>query len=106
MVATVSLEDSLVLDSFIVVSDDLRHDSTAVFVFFTRFFQHIEEKYPQVKTIHVWSDGCASQYKSKLPFFPGAGTFAQLRSWTSLENGQHCVLKNGSLRRLMVNGLS
>lgn len=70
MVITLSKEGSntVIRDSIIVVSNDLKHDSSAVAAFMERFFFHVSSNYSEVDTIHIWSDGCAAQFKSKKPF--------------------------------------
>lgn len=56
-----------VTDYLIFLSDDLKHDS-----FFTKHIADYCINYLQSKqfvSIHMFSDGCPSQYKSKIPFF-------------------------------------
>ena len=100
-----------ILDSFVVISDDLKHDSTAVLVFFHKLFGRIKAKYKHVQNIHIWSDGCAAQYKSKLPFFHisrGLGQESYTLTWNffgsrhgkSAADGEAGVVKS-TLARLL-----
>ena len=52
---------------FDVISDNLKHDGSAVKVFLNRLASHLSTNYPHVKCLHIWSDGCGVQYKSRLP---------------------------------------
>ena len=47
-----------------VLSDDLQHD--VVFVYETQkiVIQFLKNKFPHVKSLHYFSDGCAAQYKN------------------------------------------
>lgn len=65
MVITINESDEVLRDSVVIVSDDLTHDSSAVLQFFKVFLAHVGIHYPAIQTIHIWSDGCAAQYKSK-----------------------------------------
>lgn len=58
----------ILLDSIVILSDDLQHDHAAVTTFINVLAIHIGVLYPEIKTINIWSDGCCSQYKSKNPF--------------------------------------
>jgi len=54
-------------DSLVIISNDLKHDAYAVQHFMTVLGSHLQSLYPEVTDIIMWSDGCAAQYKSKLP---------------------------------------
>ncbi|WAR10111.1 VRTN-like protein, partial [Mya arenaria] len=54
----------IVRDAMIFVSDDLKHDYFAVQHYFQKAESYLREHIP-VKKLFVFSDGCASQYKSK-----------------------------------------
>lgn len=62
-------------DSVCLISNDLKHFASAVFVFIDTLLAHIQIMYPQIDTVIVWSDGCAAQYKSKIPFLNIARAF-------------------------------
>ena len=47
-----------------VISDHLKHDTTAVQCYIARFLQYLLDEKPQIKKIHYYSDGAASQYKN------------------------------------------
>ena len=69
MVLVVPNEGGIIRDSVCAISNDLKHDATAVKEFFSALFLHINIMYPNINKVHVWSDGCSAQYKSKLPFY-------------------------------------
>ncbi|XP_038055143.1 uncharacterized protein LOC119727354 [Patiria miniata] len=62
---------TLVRDSMIFLSDDIRHDYHAVEHYLNMASQHLASNMQQVDKEVLWSDGCQSQYKGK-------GTFADL----------------------------
>ena len=62
-------------DSFVCVSGDLSHDAAAVKAFIQALSSHVESKYPHIEHIHIWSDGCGAQYKSKVPMYNLARNF-------------------------------
>lgn len=63
-------EDDQVTDEYIdIISDDLGHDSHAVHAFMTKVIKHLkEERKVDFQHAIIISDGCAAQYKSKIPF--------------------------------------
>jgi hypothetical protein len=75
MVVTINNKDGTMRDSVVGISDDLTHDNSAVESFIHALFLHLSIHHPQVQTIIVWSDGAASQYKSKLPLYNISKTF-------------------------------
>ena len=58
-----------VRDAVSFVSSDLKHDAAAVNVFMSQLFHHLKMQTPTFNKLIVWSDGCASQFKSRQPFF-------------------------------------
>lgn len=62
--------DNLVTEYIVFLSDDLVHDAPFVNLVLTTTEQHLNDL--GIEKIVVWSDGCAAQYKSKLPFFYAA----------------------------------
>ena len=50
--------------SFCIISDHLQHNSDSVFTFQTRLLEQIKSEFPNVSTIHYFSDGASSQYKN------------------------------------------
>ena len=58
----------VVTESVVVISDDLKHDHNAVHKFIAVNDSVIRKRNPNVEKYIQWSDGCASQYKSKGPF--------------------------------------
>lgn len=58
-----------IYESLIFVSDDQQHDHHAVHPFFTLAMNHLRvERQLDPSLVLQWTDGCASQYKSKGPF--------------------------------------
>lgn len=62
-------------DSVVVISNDLHHDGHAVKAYIKCLGNHIEEKYPQISELIIWSDGCSCQYKSRVPVYNIAQSF-------------------------------
>ncbi len=55
-------------DEFMCVSKDMVHDAHAVFTYVTSALKHLRLQGTVVTKIYIFSDNCAVQYKSKLPF--------------------------------------
>ena len=51
--------------SFVIISDCLHHDATAVHLFQKRLVQFLQEKFLKVNKIFYFSDGSAAQYKNR-----------------------------------------
>ena len=52
--------------SYAIISDELQHDKQSVAVFINKvLFDFIKKAHPQVNTVHIFSDGPSSQFKSK-----------------------------------------
>ena len=51
--------------SIIYISDDLDHDVSLVYKFQEKTAAYINENFPGVNEVEYFTDGCASQYKSK-----------------------------------------
>lgn len=75
MVAIFSSDSAVKRDSIIAISDDLRHDSSAVKVFIQTLVHHFRSRHPNIKHIIIWSDGCGAQYKSRQPMINIAKAF-------------------------------
>ena len=56
-------------DAVIAISPDLNHDATAMKTFLRYLDTNIFIHHPTIKHLIVWSDGCACQYKSRLPLY-------------------------------------
>ena len=56
--------------SIVMLTDNLKHDTTAVATFQPRLIEDIKELKPNIDItkIHFWSDGAASQYKNRIFF--------------------------------------
>ena len=62
-------DGALVTDNFIIISDNLKHDANAVKIYTSLVLRSIkEERGITVTSIVQFTDGCAAQYKSRLPF--------------------------------------
>ena len=58
----------LIRDSVVFISDDLKHDWAAVKCFVQNLSYHLGIMAPHIRKLIMFSDGAASQYKSRLPF--------------------------------------
>ena len=56
--------NQLVTKSLCFMSDDLQHDTCFVYEVLRRMTTFCQQKYPQLKAIEYFSDGCAGQYKN------------------------------------------
>ena len=59
----------VVTEIIIALSDDLIHDAHAVKAFHDATIEHLKSRNIKFDRLIKISDGCSSQYKSKLPFF-------------------------------------
>lgn len=57
---------NIVKEYLVFLSDDLKHDACFTKFVFQKCLDHIKEK--QLSCVHIFSDGCASQYKSAHTF--------------------------------------
>ena len=58
----------LVHDEFMCISRDLSHDAHAVHTYTKLAIQHLKAQGTPVEKLYIFSDNCANQYKSRLPF--------------------------------------
>ena len=75
MVAIFNKNNAVTRDSVIAITPDLKHDASAVKVFIQILAKHLQSHYPEITNIVVWSDGCAAQYKSRVPLYNIAHAF-------------------------------
>lgn len=62
-------DNELVSEYVDIVSDDLNHDSHAVHTFVDQVIKHLKEtRHIDIDHVYLISDGCASQYKSRVTF--------------------------------------
>lgn len=61
--------DEIKNESFVVISDCLKHDTIAVHLFQRRLLEFLRKKCQHFKKIIYFSDGSAAQYKNKKNFF-------------------------------------
>ena len=52
-----------------VISDNLIHNTEAVFSYISKIIPILKEEYPQVQKINYFTDGASSQYKNRLKFY-------------------------------------
>lgn len=69
VVYTCNKEGNLTVSSLCVVSDDLEHDVAFVYETQRIVVEFLKEKFPNVESVHYFSDGCAGQYKNCKNFF-------------------------------------
>lgn len=50
--------------SFCCISNHMKHDTVAVYVFQSRIIEHMKKKIPGLAKVYYFSDGCAGQYKN------------------------------------------
>lgn len=48
-----------------IISDELSHDKTAVWVFMKAILTKLKNEFPQLEKVFVFSDGCAAQFKNR-----------------------------------------
>jgi len=65
-------------ESYAIVSDSLEHDKRSVATFLTKIVLDIQEKYPAMRVMHIFSDGAASQFKNKFIWCFMSTTFKEL----------------------------
>ena len=60
-------EDKVQMESVVIISDDLQHDSNSVRKFTDVVMEHMKFEYPEkkLKTVHRYSDNCSAQFKSR-----------------------------------------
>ena len=58
-----------VTDYLIFLSDDLCHDASLVKTILAHTMEHLQSVMEKLVKMVVFPDGCAAQYKSKLPFY-------------------------------------
>ncbi|VEN43374.1 unnamed protein product [Callosobruchus maculatus] len=51
--------------SYIIMSNELNHDKYAVWAFMRKIIDDLKQKYPEMKKVSVFSDGCATQFKNR-----------------------------------------
>ena len=56
-----------ITEYLVFLSDDIQHDARIVRNITSSIRNHLQQK--GVDNLIMWSDGCSTQYKSKLPFF-------------------------------------
>jgi len=62
-------DQSLKAHCFCFLSEDLNHDTAFVYAFQKILASYVKEKFPSVKHLQYFSDGCSGQYKNFKNFF-------------------------------------
>ena len=76
--------------SFVFVSDELSHNSTAVLAILEKLTTEIKSVVPEMKFIHYWTDSPTSHYRNKTIFATVANHGAEFGvpvSWNYFEAG-------------------
>ena len=55
--------------SYCFISDDITHDVTYVYKIFQLIIPILKTKFPNLSKLHLFTDGCAGQYKSCKSFY-------------------------------------
>ena len=55
-------DGSLGVDSHRIISDTTQHTASTVYAFLKTLLEGLKVKYPAIKKVHYFSDGCAGQY--------------------------------------------
>lgn len=55
--------------SFVVVAESIEHNIVSVYLFQTKLFAFLQQKFGHIAKIFFFSDGCAAQYKNRKNFF-------------------------------------
>lgn len=51
--------------SYVVISDDLTHSKYCVWLFIRSILKDLVQRNPHLKIVHIFSDGCAAQFKNR-----------------------------------------
>lgn len=54
--------------NYVIISDCLKHDSVAVYLFITKLIKFVESKFKLITKLFYFTDGCAAQYKNRKNF--------------------------------------
>ncbi|KAL5493652.1 hypothetical protein EMCRGX_G014861 [Ephydatia muelleri] len=58
-------DGSLGVDSHCIISDTTQHTTSTVYAFLKTLLEGLKVKYPAIKKVRYFSDGCAGQYKNR-----------------------------------------
>lgn len=103
-------EEKIDIDSFIVISENTKHDIYAVLLFRYKLIDYLKSKYGErIKKIIYVSDGAGSQYKNKSNFLTLAdhynthGIEAEWHFFASCHGKSACDGLGGTVKRLARN---
>lgn len=92
--------------SFVVVSDDLNHNATAVITYVKALLKEIKAVDPDVECLHYWTDGPTSQYRNKtiFNFVANHESTTGIKAWWNFFEAGHgkgpCDGLGGSTKRM------
>jgi hypothetical protein len=55
--------------SFCTLSSSLRHDPPAIWAYLLPVLKELQDEFPSLTTLHIWSDGPTTQYRNKINFW-------------------------------------
>ena len=99
-------DETLMQNSFCILSDDLEHDTSLVYQIQKELTQVIKTKLPKICKLEYFSDGCASQYKNYKNFLNltlHQQDFGLSANWTffaSSHGKSPCYGIGGAVKRL------
>lgn len=81
--------------SFCSISDNTRHDPSAIWAHLTPVFKMIAEEFPQIETLHFVSDGPTSQYRNRKSIY----LFSQLKPLFVKQNKPHGISQKAAMEK-------
>ena len=100
-------EDELKCMSVCIISDCMKHDTTAVHAFITRVISHLKEELPSITKVVYFSNGAASQYKNYKNFSNlchhqvDHGLVAEWNFFATIHGKNPCDGVGGTTKRLV-----
>ena len=96
-------------ESFCFISDCTKHSTAMVYTFLKTLIPFLKEKYPAMRKIIYWSDGCAGQYKNRFNFInlayhedDFAGIMAEWHFFATSHGKNACDGVGGTTKRLAI----
>ena len=88
------------------VSDDINKDACMTKTILDMTVEHLKSRVPQLEELLVFSDGCAAQFKSKLPLFHLAndrGPIKVTRAYFGSRHGKSPCDSSGGVIKTLVD---
>ncbi|KAK7484163.1 hypothetical protein BaRGS_00024533, partial [Batillaria attramentaria] len=92
--------NGLVTDYLVFLSDDLNHDAHMAHTIIMASREHVLVE-TGIEQVVVWSDGCAAQYKSKLPFFHCSNSSLERHYFGSRHGKSACDACGGVVKAIV-----